>query len=311
MLLPTSSLRLPSFSKTPKNQNRMRILFLLALSACCAALATAQCPFTPTVTGDLLVCPGARNTFGTQPYDAYQWYTRPFGSSAAPQPVNGANGPAFSVDHNNTPLYVSVSATLNNCTERSAEVLVDGLVFLLPVALSDGAFTIGPNGEAVICAGDTMYLVALSPYTTNIKWFDGEEAIPGANDDTLIVTRPGSYWFTGAPEQCPDFTASLGVRVEVVWSDIPGCATSVREPQLQGVVIGPNPVSDWVSVSVAHPGEINLALLDVTGRPLWRSTFAGQTNIPMSDWPEGAYVLQLKAANGATRHYKLLKNKKL
>lgn len=288
----------------------MRILFLLLFSSCCTALATAQCPFTPTVTGNLLVCPEARTTLGTQTYDTYQWYTRPYGSSAAPQPVIGATGSTFTVDYNDTPLYVSVAGTLNNCTERSVEVLVDGLVFLLPVAQSAGEFTTGPNGEAVICAGDTMYLIALSPYTTNIKWFDGEEAIPGANDDTLVVTRPGSYWFTGAPQQCPDFTASLGVRVEVVWSDIPGCATAVREPQIQGVHIGPNPVSDRVAVSVAHPGAINLALLDITGRPLWRSYFDGQTEVPMSAWPEGMYILQLSAADGAMSRYKLIKNSK-
>ncbi|HRF38094.1 MAG TPA: T9SS type A sorting domain-containing protein [Saprospiraceae bacterium] len=288
----------------------MRTLLILIISCCIVGLATAQCPFTPTVTGDLLVCPEARTTLGTQAYDAYQWYTRPFGSSAAPQPVNGATGPAFTVDYNDTPLYVSVSATLNNCTERSAEVLVDGLVFLLPVALSDGEFTIGPNGEAVICAGDTMHLIALSPYTTNIKWFDGEEAIPGANDDTLIVTRPGSYWFTGAPQQCPDFTASLGLRVEVVWSDIPGCATAVRELQIQDVLVWPNPASDRVAISVAHPGAINLTLLDITGRPLWRSYFDGQTEVPMSAWPEGMYILQLSAADGAMSRYKLIKNSK-
>lgn len=291
--------------------NDMRAVLLIIISFCCAALASAQCPFTPTVTGNLLVCPESNTTLGTQTYDAYRWYTRPFGSSSAPEPVIGATGPTFTVDYNDTPLYVSVAGTLNNCTERSAEVLVDGLVFLLPVAQSDGEFTTGPNGEAVICAGDTMYLIALSPYTVNIKWFDGDEAIPGANDDTLVVTRPGSYWFTGAPQQCPNFTASLGVRVEVVWSDIPGCATSVREPQLQGVVIGPNPVSDQLSVSVAYPGEINLTLLDMTGRPIWRSTFAGQTNIPMSDWPEGTYVVQLKAPDGAVGRHKLIKIKNL
>ena len=288
----------------------MRTLLLLIVSCCVGGLATAQCPFTPTVTGDLLVCPEARTTLGTQTYDAYQWYTRPFGSSSAPQPVIGATGPTFTVDYSDTPLYVSVSATLNNCTERSVEVLVDGLVFLLPVALSDGAFTIGPNGEAVICAGDTMYLVALLPYNTNIKWFDGEEAIPGANDDTLIVTRPGQYWFSGSPEACPDLTASLGVRIEVVWSDIPGCATAVREPQIQGVHMWPNPVSDRVAVSVAHPGEINLTLLDITGRPLWRSYFDGQTEVPMSAWPEGMYILQLSAADGAVSRYPLIKNSK-
>lgn len=131
----------------------MRTLLILIISCCIVGLATAQCPFTPTVTGDLLVCPEARTTLGTQAYDAYQWYTRPFGSSAAPQPVNGATGPAFTVDYDDTPLYVSVSATLNNCTElplwrsyfdRQTEVAMSAWpegMYILQLSAADGAMS--------------------------------------------------------------------------------------------------------------------------------------------------------------------------
>ena len=66
-------------------------LFLLAKTA------QAQCPFDPTVTGNLLLCPGATSTLSTQQYDAYQWYSRPFGSGGSAQPIPGATGQTLEV----------------------------------------------------------------------------------------------------------------------------------------------------------------------------------------------------------------------
>ncbi len=284
----------------------MRHLSALFLIFGMAASAAAQCPFTPTVNGELLVCPGGRTTLGTQAYDAYQWYIRPFGS-ANPQPVQGATGPTFSVDHEDTPVYVSVAATLNNCTERSAEVLVDGLVFLPLVVQSSGDFTIGPNGEAVICAGDTMYLIALLPYTTNFKWYNGDTPIPGAEDDTLIVTTPGQYWLTASPGQCPDFTAALGVVIDVVWSDIPGCVSSIREPRRIEASVAPNPASDLVEINIAEATPVEMWLTDVTGRRLRRQAFVNQTVLSLADLPGGIYVVHLLAEDGARTHIKLSK----
>ena len=266
------------------------------------AVSSAQCPFTPTVTGDLLVCPEGRTTLSTQVYDAYQWYVRPFGTTTS-FPVQGANGQSYTVQYEDTPVYVSVDATLNNCTERSAEVLVDGLVFLPVTVLSSGQFTIGPNGEAIICAGDTMYLIVMQPYTVNIQWYDDGVPIPGANDDTLVVTQPGFFWLTASPGQCPDLSASLGVIIQVAWSDVPGCApSSIREPKRIEAFLAPNPAEDYMELTVAETGPVEFVLSDMAGRPLRRQVFAGHTVISLAELPRGAYVLQLKSEAGASAY---------
>ncbi|MBX2927217.1 MAG: T9SS type A sorting domain-containing protein [Saprospiraceae bacterium] len=268
--------------------------------------AVAQCPFTPTVTGNLLVCPEGSVTLGTQVYDGYQWYARPFSGGTA-QPISGATGPTHQVGYNDTPLYISIEATLNGCTERSAEVLVDGLVFLPLVVQSTGNFTTGPNGEAAICAGDTMFLTALQPYTLNFKWYDDNDVIPGADGPTLAVTRPGLYWLTASPGDCPDLTVGLGVVIEVVWSDVPGCApSSVREPRRLNASVAPNPARDFVEVNVTEPGAVELLLLDVWGRLLRRQEFVQHTILPTADLPGGAYVLQMRSEQG-TSVLKLIK----
>ncbi len=271
-----------------------------------ATSAAAQCPFTPTVTGELLVCPGGRTTLGTQSYDAYQWFTRPFGSADA-QPVQGATGQSYTVDYDDTPVYVSVAATLNNCTERSAEVLVDGRVFLPVVVQTTGSFTISPDGEVVICAGDTVYLISLPPYTIKHQWYNNDAPISGANNDTLVVTHPGVYWLTASPGECPEYTAALGVTISVVWSDVPGCVSSIRDPRRVQASMAPNPASETVEINVAESGPVELRLTDMTGRPLRRQVFVHHTYLPLVDLPGGIYIVHLRTADGGGAQLKLYK----
>ncbi len=161
--------------------------------------AAAQCAHNPTVTpNNLIFCPGGgSDTLWTQSYQVYQWY-----KDGVIQP-----GDTFQyrrVTHLDAGSMFSVDATLNGCTERSPHVLVDGWVFLLPVVATDGL-------RFPLCIGDTLRLRLLPPYTVNIQWTNGGVPIPGATDDTLIVTTDGDYCVSGAPELCPAFLQQLGV----------------------------------------------------------------------------------------------------
>ena len=171
----------------------------------------AQCSFTPTVTpNNLMLCPNTQDTLWTQSYDSYQWYK-------AGQPIPGATNQFLVVDAFMDAGYnFKVSATQAGCTEMSDSVLVDGWAFLPPFAMTDGNFSIGQNGEAIICPGDTVYLVLMPPYTTSIQWYNNGQPIPGANNDTLIVTQSGSYYVEGAPAICPEFIQQLGVSIPVI-----------------------------------------------------------------------------------------------
>jgi len=275
------------------------ILASLGLMAAFTAPAAAQCPFEPTVTGNLLVCPESATILGTQQYDAYQWYRRPYPNGTS-MPIAGATGPTLTVSADDTPMYISVLATQGGCSEQSPEVLVDGLAFLPVTVLSDGEFSVGPNGEHVICVGDTVYLIALLPYTINFQWFDGQDSIPGAQDDTLVVTQPGNYWLTASPGECPNYTASLGLEIPVIWGDSPGCTpTSVTEPvdPFEAVVM-PNPAQESFLIGVDVPGVIRVSLFNALGQEVRHATFSVSTEVATHDLPVGTYVLALQHETG-------------
>lgn len=264
-----------------------------------AADLQAQCNFDPTVTGNLLLCPESTSVLGTQQYDAYQWYTRAYGDNGPAQPVNGATAPTFEVDAYETPVYVSVAATLAGCTEKSPEVLVDGLAFLPITVTSSGDYTVNFDGELVICSGDTVWLEALLPYTLNFKWYDDTEPVPGGNTSTLVVTTPGHYWLTASPGACPNWTATFGFQIAVIWGSGPGCVTAIEDPEPSlDVKILPNPASDRLQVLVADFASVDLRLIDARGKVVRERTFAEQTVMDVSDLPAGVYVLQLNSETG-------------
>ncbi|MCW5922777.1 MAG: T9SS type A sorting domain-containing protein [Saprospiraceae bacterium] len=262
--------------------------------------ANAQCPHDPTVTGNLLLCPESTSILSTQQYDSYQWYKRPFSGGSA-QPIPNATSQTLEVDaYYDTPSYISVAATLNGCAEQSPEVLVDGLAFLPVTVSSFGDFSISPEGELIICSGDTVWMEVLLPYTLNIQWYNDWEPIAGANNDTLVVTTPGNYSVSASPTECPDWTASLGLTIPVIWGNTPGCLTSVKAPQeMLQVDITPNPATSRVQVTVADFAPVSLVLLDVQGKIVRERTFAEQTTLDVADLPKGVYVMHLTSKQGS------------
>lgn len=174
--------------------------------------ARAQCPFDPFVTpSNLILCPNTTDTLWTQPYDSYQWYKD--GNI-----IPGATSQYLVVDYFlDGGSYFSVEATDSSCTEMSPQVLVDGWAFLLPFVIQEGDQGWFDGQYLHLCDGDTLILILGLPYDINIQWFDGFTPIPGATDDTLLVTTSGSYTVEGAPTICPNFIQQLGVSIDVIF----------------------------------------------------------------------------------------------
>jgi hypothetical protein len=184
-------------------------------------IAIAQCNFDPTVTpANLILCPDAKDTLWTQTYDSVQWLKD--GNI-----IPGANNDYYVVDqYLDAGSQFSVSATDSGCTETSPEVLVDGYVFLLPFVQTSGNFTIGTNGETIICLNDTAWFELMPPYETNITWFNNGSPIAGADSSILFLTTSGNYTVQGAPAVCPDFIQQLGLTLEV---DFINCGTGIND----------------------------------------------------------------------------------
>ncbi len=262
-----------------------------------AHFAQAQCAFDATITGDTLLCPGTSGILTTQQFSSYQWYRRGWGEPTA-VPIAGATQQTLDVTESDLLTYFSVEVTLNNCTETSPEVLLDGRVFALPLVQHTGNYTFDPVNEVFkICEGDTMFLTLLTPYDTNITWFKNDLPIPGENAITYAVTTTGAYTVEGAPAICPDFIVPLGLVLPVV---VENCATNVKpEPENDLVKVYPNPTSDWLHVASSDYGLIKeVALTDIHGHTVHFLNEITDLEITLSlnSLPAGTYVLRIKTA---------------
>lgn len=187
--------------------------FMLPTAVAFATILKAQCPFNVVISPTTpILCPGESILLSTsESYEAYQWYR----DSA---PIAGAQGPSLEVDYlSGAGSIYHLEATREGCTAPSAPAFVDGWVFLPPFVISEGdePIAIGPFGEPTYCEGAFVQFTLGTPYTENIQWTLNGTPIPGANDQSLVVTTPGSYSVSGAPAECPNAITNLGLTLDV------------------------------------------------------------------------------------------------
>lgn len=258
------------------------------------------CGISPTVTGELLICPDDVTTLSTQQYDSYQWYTRPYGSTIVPEASPGDTTQNFVVSSNMGPMYVSVKVTDDTCTATSPEVLVDGRVFLPLTVTSFGDFSVTIDGEQVICPGESITMVVNLPFTQNFVWFDGNDPIPGGNDDTLVVTQPGNYWVVASPAECPNWADALGTPITVIYDDPQVCTTGFIDAPRAEAKIYPNPVGDWLHIEVPQASATKVVVYDMSGRSVIHKRFAQSTEIDVSGLERGMYLVDVMSDMGKT-----------
>lgn len=192
-----------------------QFVHMCAAAVCSFSMLSVSAQLNPTISGDDMLCPQGTGTLTTQQFDSYQWYRRYYGSVNT-DPIPGETNQTLTMDYNNyAASYLSVVVTAGAQTDTSAEYFVDGWAFAGMTVMSDGNFTIGPNGESIICPGESMSFEVMMPYNTNIQWFESGNPIPGANGTTLTVTQPGTYAVEGAPAVCPNYIVTPGVELIV------------------------------------------------------------------------------------------------
>jgi Secretion system C-terminal sorting domain len=293
--------------------NTKHILFLSGLLWLLPFCLKAQfnCPEPTIITGNLLVCPGEFTILKTAavPNATYQWFERKFGTNLS-VPIPGANADSVMVISEQTPIFVRVEVTQPSCLGVSEEVLVDGIVFLPLTVESAGDFDISPEGELLICPGETVLLRTLLPYTINNVWYVDGEAIPGANQQLYTVTMPGDYTASASPEPCPNWTEFLGATIPVRWKPANQCVNSSPDTpaDIAAIHVFPNPVSDWLTIESKHTGIVNVRITDVTGRTVMATEVTGQQKIDVGRLSAGVYHILVNDQSGKVlSQQKLLK----
>ncbi|TND07460.1 MAG: PDK repeat-containing protein [Bacteroidetes bacterium] len=253
------------------NMKNLKMTLLLMLPF---AISGAQCVLYPTVTpNNLILCPQTSDTLWTQSFQTYQWYK---GTNAIP----GETNQYLVVDaFNDAGYYFSVAVTQDTCSGTSPQVLVDGWAFLPPFVITDGdPGTIDSNGVPHHCPGDTVLLIAGMPYDTLLQWYDNGSPIPGANDDTLVVTSTGNFTMSGAPSLCPNFVQSLGVTIPFQFSPVLAPAIT-----MQG-----NMLVCSIPSGVTYQWYLN------------GNSIPGATSVSYTPAVTGNYTVEVTDANGCT-----------
>lgn len=167
-----------------------------------------DCPQDPLITpNDLILCPGESDTLFTQTADAYQWYREGV-------QIEGATDSFLIVNHFlDAGFSFSVESTLSGCTEMSPEVLVDGWVFL--------PLTVSTQGNLnPICAGDTLILEVLPPFTNNVQWMFNSNPVEGGTTSILEISETGIYSVTASTDVCPDYSET-SLNLEYIFQPRP------------------------------------------------------------------------------------------
>lgn len=249
-----------------------------------------------------MVCPNDVSILGTQQFDRYEWYTRPFGSNGQPTHEVADTNQTFSVSHSTGPVYVSVKVYNDSCSETCPEVLVDGYAFLPLTVSSLGNFAVSPDGKQMICPGEAITMLLNLPYVQNITWFNGNDIINNAfNQDTLIVSEPGEYWVVASPAECPNWADALGTPIRVLIADPENCTTDIGDIPTMEASIYPNPADYLVTVRVPHDGTTQIILYDIAGRVVLNKTFEFSTQINVSGLENGMYLVNILNKKGMKR----------
>lgn len=259
---------------------------------------------SPTIDGDLMLCPQGEGTafiVTDQAYDSYQWQWRFAFTSDAFANVSGATESTFTYDaYNYSVTNIRVMVTLDGNTYYSNELLIDSYVFLPIFTITEfdeEVASINPeNGNMMLCEGGSFTLTAGMPYNTNVQWYKNGAAINGANEATYTVTGPGEYYVTAAPQVCPDYTdTSLPTVVEIDTN----CNLQVDQPEGLAFTSWPNPVKATLNFTSSDAVE-QLTVYSMTGQRLMQSQPASSAGtFDLSQLAAGVYVLEAKAEAGS------------
>ena len=275
-----------------------RILFI-ALFTVFSGIVYAQ---EPIIEGDLMLCPyddgTAEITNGVE-YDSYQWYFKYwFLEEDEFEPIEGATEASFTYDwFTYDQALLKVVVTLDGETYESNELQIDSYAwagFIIIVEPSEDVIGDPETESYLICEGSTITLTINQPYDTNIQWYKDDEPIEGANEQTYVITEPGSYYGEAAPSFCPDVSNNNAGQATVVVMN-PDCVLSTPDFGTENnFTMYPVPAQNVLNISTSQNTVLeDYTIADITGKTIATGKFTGtDTSIDVSGFAQGTYIIK-------------------
>lgn len=144
-------------------------------------------------------------------YDSYEWFVKAYGGDdkyTVGDKVTDASSDHLDIQASGAHWYTA-KVTSGNCVSYSDPVLIDLWVHNTPDVASIG------NSELCGEGDDLKLWLGFPGNWVKLEWYDQGELVPNSDNDTLVVTRPGSYVVVGYPEECPNIGYSSGIPVDV------------------------------------------------------------------------------------------------
>ena len=125
------------------------------------------------------------------------------------------------------------------------------------------------------------------------QWLDctnGNTPIAGATNQSLIVTTNGSYAVVVTKGSCPAQTSACIVVADMSLYDL--------NSEI-GVVVSPNPTSDFVKIQYTDLNELSIEVLDAQGKVVYSQTSVSNgEKIDFSNFERGMYIIRLTSDKG-------------
>jgi PKD repeat protein len=221
------------------------------------------------------------DTFSTQAYSAYQWYTRN-------EPIPGETNQ--SIADPNFYSELSVLTTQSGCSEMSPSFFVDrspGIIMYDVISVGNFVDT------NTACTGSSILLVATDlDGSESLQWTRNGVVIPNPMNDTLIVTSPGTYSVSIFHSNCPAII-NLAKQFSLAFVDcsalgIPNGSNSIT------ATLYPNPASGIIHIT--GPEKIYaIEIYDLLGQKIQSESYGGELKISLdlSAYAAGMYSVKI------------------
>jgi uncharacterized repeat protein (TIGR03803 family) len=167
-----------------------------------------------------------------------------------------------------------------------------GAVGFFPATPVDQSFCILPAKPVITTANPnsaTPILTSSAPGGN--QWYRNGTLIANATGTTLQINSVGTYKVRSQADDC--ISVFSDDQVFVVTGDIPTMGS--------GITVYPNPVSDWLTVSLDDlPGTKEVGIFQVTGKKMESQELTnGDARFYVADYSRGIYVVRVVSEAGS------------